>query len=184
MAICLNVGCHDIHIQNFINIDLDPAMKPDLLLDATKLPDKFPEGTVDFIYCGHFLEHLPAPEGVQVCKDFFNILRPYASVVAVVPDADACTPAMPYQEREEILLAGGLHKVLMTEGRLRTYFEQAGFQSLYKVSPKDIPHCRFGQVHWQTAILAIKHPPVIFRPFPTPAGTTEEPLGRLLEEGA
>jgi len=163
MSVCLNVGCHDIHLKDFINIDLDPAMRPDMVLDATKLPERFTENSVDFIYCGHFLEHLPEKEGQQVCKDFNSILRPYGSVVAVVPDADTCTPNMSYHEREEILLAGGLHKVLMTAARLREYFTLAGFQSVYPVSTKHLPHCRFPDVAWQTAIIAVKHPTVSFR---------------------
>ena len=66
--VCLNVGCHDIHMEGFINIDLDEAMKPDLLMDVKNLKDKFSPGSVDFIYCGHLLEHLTVEDGKQLIR--------------------------------------------------------------------------------------------------------------------
>jgi predicted SAM-dependent methyltransferase len=158
--LCLNVGCHDIPISGFTNIDLDPKMKPDLVWDATKLREKFQDDSVDFIYCGHFLEHLTGAESQQVVKDFYSILRPYGSVVAVIPDYTK-TSHLSAEETEPIILAGGLHKSLFNEKRLLTLFKTVGFTA-WPVDVKDIPWARFSQVIWQTATIGIKHPPVTF----------------------
>lgn len=159
MSLCLNVGCHDIHLKDFVNIDLDPAMKPDLVLDATKLPTAFAPGTVDFIYCGHFLEHLSIEQGKQVAKDFFSLLRDYGSVEIVVPDYSKIPANATIEEREGILLADGQHKSLMDIHRLRQYLTEAGFTTIVEAQDlRQLPHCLFPQVAWQTAVLAVKHP--------------------------
>jgi predicted SAM-dependent methyltransferase len=163
--ICLNVGCHDIHIEGFVNVDLDPAMKPDLLADATKLLEIYDPGTVDYIYCGHFLEHLDLEVGMKVVQDFYSLLRPYGVVVAVVPDFSKCGANMAIEERERIIFAEGTHKVLMNSARLKDYFRKAGFLTVLNPSlgQDNLPHCLFPQVEWQSAILAMKHEVVVHR---------------------
>ena len=32
--VALNIGCHDIHMDGWVNIDIDPAMRPDVLWDT------------------------------------------------------------------------------------------------------------------------------------------------------
>jgi predicted SAM-dependent methyltransferase len=163
MPVCLNVGCHDIHLEGFINIDIDHNMKPDLLADCTMLKEHFKENSVDFIYCGHFLEHLSLEVGKQVVCDFLSILRPYGTVIAVVPDylKGICTPTI--EERERILLGEGTHKILMDIGRLKSYFTSAGFLTVIQPQLYEIPHCPYPHVDWQTAVVAIKHDTVIHR---------------------
>ena len=158
--ICLNVGSHDIPMIGFINIDIDPTMNPDLLWDATRLREKFQDDTIDFIYCGHFLEHFPIAVGAQIICDFYMILRPYGSIVAVIPDYTK-TFQMPTADAERIILGADEHKSLYDERRLLTMFSGAKFAS-WPIDVKDIPWCRFPQVIWQSAIIGMKHPPVIF----------------------
>ena len=157
-SIALNVGCHDIHMEGFVNIDLDPEMAPDLLADATKLLEHYSPGTVDFIYCGQFLEHLPVAVGRGVCRDFHALLRDYGSLIVVVPDYSKCPPSMSIEERERIILAEGTHLCLMDEARVRDYLSEAGFTTVTSPELREIPHCPFPHVTWQTALLAIKHP--------------------------
>jgi predicted SAM-dependent methyltransferase len=158
--ICLNVGCHDIQIAGFINIDIDPVMKPDLLWDATKLKEKFIDDTVDFIYCGHFLEHLSIVDGQKVIGDFYSILKPFGSIVTVIPDYTKTSKDL-IEEAETVIIAGGQHKSLYDEQRLLKMFKIAKF-SAWPIDVKDIPWCRWPQVIWQSAIIGVKHPPVVF----------------------
>lgn len=158
--ICLNVGCHDIHIKDFVNIDIDENMKPDLILDATKLRSHFEDDSIDFIYCGHFLEHLNLQDANQVVGDFHKLLRVYGSLVCVVPDYTKAKN-MKIEDMESVILADGQHKILFDEVRLKNLFSQNNFTAL-NVNVKDLSWCRFPEVEWQSAIIAIKHPVVVF----------------------
>jgi predicted SAM-dependent methyltransferase len=162
MPLCLNVGCHDIHFKDYVNIDLDPETKPDLLADATKLLDYFQAETVDHIYCGHFLEHFPVEQSLGILKDFYKLLKPYCSVQIVVPDYTKIEE-LGIEQKEQILLAGGTHKSLMDGPRIIGMLQEAGFPS-YSIVPdlKGIGYCRFPEVTWQTGLIATKHPQVVF----------------------
>lgn len=158
--IALNVGCHDIPLAGFINIDNDPATSPDLLYDATKLRGKFQDDSVDFIYCGHFFEHFVIEQGYALSKDFYAILKPYGSLACVVPDWTK-TIGLAVESSERIILAEGQHKALYNDERLLKVLRTAGFTA-WELPIVEIPWCRFPNVVWQTAVLGIKHPPVTF----------------------
>jgi predicted SAM-dependent methyltransferase len=158
--LCLNVGCHDIHIKDFINIDNDPEMKPELLWDARHLKEKFPDNTIDFIFCSHFIEHLTFTEAQQLIKDFYDMLKPYCSCVIVVPDFYK-VEGLVIEELERIIMAEGTHKSLFNGYRTRKILKEANFAA-FEITVKDIPWCRFQEVGWQSACLGIKHPTVVF----------------------
>ena len=154
----LNVGCHDIQLNGFINLDLDPAMNPDRVMDCTKLPEHF--CNVDFIYCGHFLEHFSIEKSKQIVKDFYTILRPYGICVAVIPDYTKVP--VNTDEAERIILGAGEHMSIYNAGRLLQVFKEAEFFSQI-TEVRELPWCRFPLVAWQSAVLAIKHEPVTFK---------------------
>ena len=159
--ICLNVGSHDIKLADFINIDNDPLMKPDLLWNATKLREKFKDETVDFIYCGHFLEHFTINEVSNLIKDFYCLLKPYSCIVAVIPDFTKINISN-IEESERIIMGAGEHKIIFNEERLVSIFSKENF-TVIPVPVKCLPWCRFPEVTWQTAILAMKHPKINFK---------------------
>ena len=161
MALCLNVGCHDIHLKNYVNIDLDPSMKPDLLVDATRLLEYFQENSVDHIYCGHFLEHFSLEQAQGLVNDFYRLLKPYCSLHLVVPDHTKCSD-FPIEQKEVIVLAEG-HKTLMDGPRVISLVKSAGFLS-YSIASDlhGINHCMFPEVAWQTGVMATKLPAAAF----------------------
>ena len=113
----LNVGSHDIQLVDFINIDIDPLMKPDLVWDATRLREKFQDESIDFIFCGHFVEHFTIDVVSGIIKDFYHLLKPYCCVVTVVPDFTKVNTNN-VEESERIIMGAGEHKSLMNEARL------------------------------------------------------------------
>jgi hypothetical protein len=161
VALALNIGCHDIHIAGMVNVDNDAAMKPDLLLDCTKLTSKFEKNSVDFVYAGHFFEHFDVHVGKQIVIDIFTILKDYGVLVATVPDYTKCF-GMKIEEAERIIIAVGTHKVLMNIDRLRDYLCCAGFKTVVQAKPSELAHCPFPNVEWQTSIIGIKHPHINF----------------------
>jgi len=166
MTTCLNVGCNDIQLEGFINIDLNPSVKPDLIWDATKLRDKFVNDSVDFIFCGHFLEHFSVAVSSVIVRDFYSMLKPYGCVAAIVPDFKkavgvTASVELTTPEIERIVLAEGTHKMIFTEDRLVSIFEHQGFSAI-PAPVTLLPWCRFPEVPWQSAVLAMKHPTVNF----------------------
>ena len=52
----LHVGCGEIYLEDWINIDIE-SPKADLIHDLRK-PLPFEDDSIDFIYNEHFIEHL------------------------------------------------------------------------------------------------------------------------------
>jgi len=157
----LNVGCADIHIDRFINLDLDPAMNPDIIMDCTKLIDNYAPDSVDFIFCGHFLEHFPFNESKQIVKDFYTISKPYSMCMIVIPDYRKIPD---HPDQAENIIFGNLHdhKCVYSEARLLSVMQEAGFTS-WPIDIRTVPWCRFPEVLWQSAVIGIKHPRVEFK---------------------
>src|SRR5574343_790353 len=116
----LNIGCHDIKLSGFLNIELDPAMAPDLVWDWTKLRSKFEEGSISFINAGHFLEHFDVPTGKRIVQDCFALLAPYGVLAVTCPDHTK-VDGLTISEKERILFAEGDHKILMDASRMEEY---------------------------------------------------------------
>jgi predicted SAM-dependent methyltransferase len=63
-SVMVNVGCGGEPFAGWINLDLDPESRADVVWDINDgLP--FPDSSCAFIYNEHFLEHIPVAEGVR-----------------------------------------------------------------------------------------------------------------------
>lgn len=80
----INIGCNDLPLKDFVNIDFDPSVNPDLVADATKLP--YEDETVDEIYAGHLLEHFALNE--YVLKEWYRVLKTGGKITITVPDVE------------------------------------------------------------------------------------------------
>jgi len=86
----LNIGCGKLHFNSsekseWINIDIEPLKKPDMLIDCTKgLP--FEDESVEEIYAGHFFEHLTFNDMIKVIKDCNRVLKKGCYMVITIPD--------------------------------------------------------------------------------------------------
>lgn len=68
----LHVGCGTAIIPGWFNTDLQQLPGVDLALDVTR---EFPFVDVRYIFCEHFLEHLPFDAGVRFLEDCFDALE-------------------------------------------------------------------------------------------------------------
>jgi predicted SAM-dependent methyltransferase len=163
MSLCLNIGCHDIHLNGFINIDLNPAMKPDRVLDVFDLDKHYAEGTVDAIYLGHFLEHFPWERSLNVLNIVHYVLKDFGVLFVVVPDVEkAVNMKLPINQVERIGLGAvgaenDQHLCFYSETRLRDALKIVGFGTIIITDVKNLTLCRFPNEAWQTAAVAIKH---------------------------
>lgn len=158
----LNVGCHIWKIPGFINIDIDPKVKPDLVLDLKKLNQTFNTESVDFIYASHILEHFSHEDSLEVAKQCKQILKRFRCMLAVVPDWRKAAQESD-ENAERIIMANGDHKTLMTSNRLKTMLLSAGFKIVQEIHDlKQVPYMLVPDIKnpqpetWQTAIIAMK----------------------------
>lgn len=81
----LHLGCRDRKIHGFINIDIMPEAKPDLVEDVITLPS-FDVNSVNTIYCCHLSEHLTREESLKAFTRWHEILEPGGILRLSVPD--------------------------------------------------------------------------------------------------
>lgn len=84
-AIYLNIGCGNVKLTGFINIDLE--LGGDIQCDVTKgLP--YADNTVDGIYSEHFIEHLNQTEILSFLRECRRVLKPEGRIRIATPDLD------------------------------------------------------------------------------------------------
>jgi len=137
---CLNLGCNDLYISGFINIDINTNIKTDLNYDIRRLKEKFEYSSIDFIYAGHIINCLSFNEAVQVMKDCHDILKYKHDIIVVVPDYEYCMKNCLVEEASQILLNNGNCKDIYDEQRLKKLFQLACFQNITRMSLLDVPY--------------------------------------------
>lgn len=79
----LNLGCGEFKKEGYINIDIYPHLKPEVLHDLNKLPYPFPENEFELIEVSHVLEHLE--DVFNVMRELHRILKPDGKLIIRVP---------------------------------------------------------------------------------------------------
>jgi predicted SAM-dependent methyltransferase len=82
--VMLHIGCGQNYFDGWVNMDLEAAAA-DLRHDARQ-PLPFPNGSVDFIYNEHFIEHLTIQEGLFALKECHRVLRDGGVLRIATPD--------------------------------------------------------------------------------------------------
>lgn len=86
----LHLGCGNIHIPGWCNVDVIKTGATDLVLDIRDLPG-IPENYVDKIYSCHVLEHFAHHEIQGILSSWYQVLKPHGEIRISVPDLDAIT---------------------------------------------------------------------------------------------
>ena len=81
----LNLGCSHLKLKGYINVDIDPLVKPDILVDLNNLKSYkvFKSDEYDEIFMSHILEHLSNP--FSIMKELHRILKPGGILKIKVP---------------------------------------------------------------------------------------------------
>lgn len=89
-SIKLNIGCGENKLEGFVNIDVEPRVKPDLVHDVvtTRLP--FKENSVDIVHCIHNIEHIELKHWHNVLADFWRVLKPKGKLYLAYPEFEIC----------------------------------------------------------------------------------------------
>jgi SAM-dependent methyltransferase len=82
----LNVGSGQRPFkQPFINVDVNPKWRPDVVADGEHMP-MFEDGSADVIVLHHVLEHFGCGEASVMIRECQRILCPGGSLLVFVPD--------------------------------------------------------------------------------------------------
>lgn len=86
--IWLNVGCGTHTAPDpWVNVDVveRPDVKPDVVV-TPGMPLPWGPETVDRIFAGHVLEHMPWPDTFAYLRDLHRVLKPGGELLVVGPD--------------------------------------------------------------------------------------------------
>ncbi len=82
----LNLGCGMHKAEGWYNVDIWAGCDPDMVADAVTLD--MPAGSVERVYLGHLLEHLPYDSVYDCLYNVWRMLEPGGWMCAVTPDQD------------------------------------------------------------------------------------------------
>lgn len=82
----LHIGCGEVHLNGWTNIDLE-SEKADLTHDV-RLSLPYQNNTVDLVYSEHFIEHLTAEEGIVFFSEVYRTLKENGVMRIATPDLD------------------------------------------------------------------------------------------------
>lgn len=83
----LHLGCGNIKLSGFCNVDALQTIAADVIDDIRKLR-RFPNGSAKEIYACHVLEHFGHDEVQPILRRWFEILEPGGTLRISVPDID------------------------------------------------------------------------------------------------
>lgn len=86
----LNYGCGERKIEEFINIDIEPSIKPDLVCDLRKDAFPFENESIDEIWCLHNIEHIEIHYWPHIFYEFNRVLKLDSTLVLAYPEFDIC----------------------------------------------------------------------------------------------
>lgn len=79
----LNLGCGPFYKEGFVNVDIDPKVRPDIVHDLDSFPYPFEENSFSLIELDHCLEHLSNP--FQVMSELYRVACDEAQIIVRVP---------------------------------------------------------------------------------------------------
>ena len=83
----LHLGCGNVRIDGYINIDINTLLSPDVIDDIRQL-EQFNTNTISVIYICHTLEHLTRFQYSSALKRWYQLLKKGGELRISVPDMD------------------------------------------------------------------------------------------------
>ena len=79
----LHLGCGYTHKKGYINVDIDPANKPDIVMNLEQRWTPFIDNSVDHVECNFVLEHLTCYK--HFFTELYRVLKPGGTAKISVP---------------------------------------------------------------------------------------------------
>jgi predicted SAM-dependent methyltransferase len=81
----LQIGAGANLLDGWLSTDLEPRRPGVAFLDATK-PFPFKDGTFDYVYSEHMIEHIPWSDGSFMLRECMRVLKPGGAIRVATPD--------------------------------------------------------------------------------------------------
>jgi glycosyltransferase involved in cell wall biosynthesis/ADP-heptose:LPS heptosyltransferase len=150
----LHLGCGNIKVPGFINVDIDPTLPAVDVVDDIRELNHFNKNSASLIYACHVLEHFANDKVLPVLRRWHEVLEPGGELRISVPDIDRIVTIY-YKNWKHFqtppntpwigLLYGGqgdrydFHKTGFNFTYLKYLLQQAGFTEI-----EEYPH----SPHW------------------------------------
>jgi len=157
----LNLGCDSFKLPGFINIDINPEVKPDLCINLMEIDKHYKPQSVDFIFAGHIFEHFKYEDSQNLMIKCRLILKAFRTLLIVVPDYSKCFD-LPIEKSEKVIMANGDHQMIYNLSRLEHMLRESGFRCFSEVPLERVPYLVVPDINnpkpepFQTAVLALK----------------------------
>lgn len=83
----LNFGCGHVKFEGWINIDRDPAVRPDVVVDLGA-PLPFRDGAADYIHSEDFVDQLELDDACRFFRECHRLLAPGGVMRVLTPDLE------------------------------------------------------------------------------------------------
>jgi len=143
----LNLGCGEIMLDDYLNIDLHYT-GADIRMDVRTLD--YADNAVDEIFASHLLEHFGKYEILPLLKDWRRVLKSGGILNLIIPDLEWCMKSwLKTEDKEGFALAtifglqsndGEYHKTGFTKNGLKRILTEAGFKKISIKQEWDEPH--------------------------------------------
>lgn len=97
----IHLGCGDIRLKNFINVDFRATKATDITKDCSKL-DFLPNRSIDILFANAFLEHLYLSQRQKCLDEVYRVLSNQGkAIILSVPDFENIAKA--YLNKQKII---------------------------------------------------------------------------------
>jgi hypothetical protein len=86
----LNLGAGSNKIKGYVNVDIEPSCKPDLICNFANEPLPYKDSTVDEILLFHCIEHIRKIFHPPLIMEFWRVLKPEAALLISYPEFEQC----------------------------------------------------------------------------------------------
>ena len=160
----INLGSGQRRFDDFVNVDINPRWKPDVVADGASMP-MFADGSADLIVSHHNLEHYGCGESGPMVRECRRILSDEGSLIVCVPDMRALAKGwLQGRITDQIYLTNvygafmnheaDRHKWGFTYESLREFLFSCDFSRIKPFDWREIPGADIARDWWILAVEA------------------------------
>jgi predicted SAM-dependent methyltransferase len=132
----LHLGCGNIYIDNYINIDISHLTCADKVIDIKKVPSIYSYNTIDEVLMIHSISYLRIWEVELFLSGIFKILKKGGRLILEFPDIQKCSKILNEssqidQQYLEALRAVFAYDNLQVQNKIKYTTYMSGWSSLH-----------------------------------------------------
>jgi predicted SAM-dependent methyltransferase len=134
---CLHLGAEFFALPKWFNTDLEPRSEGIYYVDATQ-PFPFPNGSFDFVFSEHMIEHIPFGDGLKMLAECRRILKPGGVLRTATPNLRNILALMTGADGHEAYLRWAVEEFQLPKapfpkapGVINNFFRAWGHQFIY-----------------------------------------------------